>query len=400
MGLPFSRTRGAWWAAGAVLGLVLTWIVLTFVGTVVLGLFFYYVARPAYKRLRQRTHRNLAAAIALVALAVPIVLLMAYTFAVTVQELRRLGQNVDFGPFAEQIEPYIDVSTAVQDPAAFLQNPDVVNAGQLFATGILDYLPLVGSALVNLFLALAIAFYLLRDGSKLRNWVHTTFGDDHGVFETYWQEVDEDLGSVFFGNILNAIITAGIAVVVYYTLNLIAPASGIPYPALLGVLTGAASLIPVVGMKLVYLPVWVGLLARSVLMGEPLWFPILFIVAVGVLVDFIPDLLLRPYVSGKNLHVGLVMIACVVGPLLFGWYGLFLGPLLLVLMFHFGRHILPTLVSTSPAGVDTGDGTAQRPPQGPVAEPEQAGDEQTPPDDGHADTASDEGKETDHDGRD
>jgi len=377
MALPFSRTRGAWWAAGAVLGLVLAWVLLTFVGTVVLGLFFYYVARPAYKRLRRRTRRSFAAAIALLALAVPVVLLVSYTFAVAAQELRRLGQNVDFGPFADQIEPYIDVSAAVQDPAAFLQNPDVINAGQLFATGVLDYLPLVGSALVNMFLALAIAFYLLRDGPKLREWVNSTFGDDHGVFETYWRDVDEDLGSVFFGNILNAIITAGIAVVVYYTLNLVAPASGIPYPALLGVLTGAASLIPVVGMKLVYIPVWLGLLARSLVAGDPLWFPILFVVAVAVLVDFIPDLLLRPYVSGKNLHVGLVMIAYVVGPLLFGWYGLFLGPLLLVLVFHFGRHILPALVEHSQSGVEGGLEAPQRPPERPAAEPDRPEPAQT-----------------------
>lgn len=398
MALPFSRTRGAWWAAGAVLGLVLAWILLTFVGTVVLGLFFYYVARPAYQRLRRRTRRSLAAAIALIALAVPIVVLMGYTFAVAVQELRRLGQNVDFGPFTEQIEPYIDVSTAVQDPAAFLQNPDVVSAGQLFATGVLDYLPLVGSALVNLFLALAIAFYLLRDGQKLRTWVNATFGDEHGVFETYWQKVDEDLGSVFFGNILNAIITAGIGVVVYYALNLVAPADGIPYPALLGVLTGAASLIPVVGMKLVYLPVWVGLLARSVLSGDPLWFPILFVVAVAVLVDFIPDLLLRPYVSGKNLHVGLVMIAYVVGPLLFGWYGLFLGPLLLVLVFHFGRHILPALVEHSQTSTESPDAD-QRPPEEPAAEVDRADVDQAAADE-RDDTTPEGEREAEPDGSD
>jgi hypothetical protein len=63
-----------------------------------------------------------------------------------------------------------------------------------------------------------------------------------------------------------------------------------------------------------------------------------------VVVDTIPDLVLRPYVSGRSLHVGSVMIAYTFGPLLFGWYGIFLMPMLLVLVFHFARLVLPELV--------------------------------------------------------
>jgi hypothetical protein len=38
------------------------------------------------------------------------------------------------------------------------------------------------------------------------------------------------------------------------------------------------------------------------------------------------------------------MIAYTFGPLLFGWYGIFLMPMLLVLVFHFARIVLPELV--------------------------------------------------------
>jgi hypothetical protein len=63
-----------------------------------------------------------------------------------------------------------------------------------------------------------------------------------------------------------------------------------------------------------------------------------------VVVDTIPDLIIRPYVSGRSLHVGMVMLAYVLGPLFFGGYGLFLGPPLLVLVFHFFRTVLPELI--------------------------------------------------------
>ena len=63
-----------------------------------------------------------------------------------------------------------------------------------------------------------------------------------------------------------------------------------------------------------------------------------------MIVDVIPDIVLRPYVSGRNLHMGMVMFAYIFGPLLFGWYGLFLGPMLLVVMVHFARLVLPELL--------------------------------------------------------
>jgi predicted PurR-regulated permease PerM len=73
--------------------------------------------------------------------------------------------------------------------------------------------------------------------------------------------------------------------------------------------------------------------------------PIAFAALSFVVVDTIPDLILRPYVSGRNLHVGLVMFAYIFGPLLFGWYGIFLGPMLLVFVVHFTRLVLPELIS-------------------------------------------------------
>jgi len=54
---------------------------------------------------------------------------------------------------------------------------------------------------------------------------------------------------------------------------------------------------------------------------------------------------LRPYVSGQNVHVGALMLAYTLGPLLFGWYGLFLMPVLLVLVIQFARIVLPDLLA-------------------------------------------------------
>jgi len=156
---------------------------------------------------------------------------------------------------------------------------------------------------------------------------------------------------IFFGNILNAFMTGVIGAVAYNALNVFAPAgTAIPYPTLIGLLAGAASLVPIVGMKLVYFPVGGYMAAVAVFDGRPglLWLTAAFVVVSFVVVDTIPDLVLRPYVSGRNLHVGMVMFAYIFGPLVFGWYGIFLGPMILVLVVHFGRLVLPELVSGVP----------------------------------------------------
>lgn len=44
----------------------------------------------------------------------------------------------------------------------------------------------------------------------------------------------------------------------------------------------------------------------------------------------------------------MLMLSYIFGPFLFGWYGLFLTPILLVLVLQYSRIILPELVGSRP----------------------------------------------------
>ena len=115
---------------------------------------------------------------------------------------------------------------------------------------------------------------------------------------------------------------------------------------MLGILAGVASLIPIVGMKIIYVPTTLYLLLQGILSGGPnsLLLPIVFLIVSFLIVDCIPDLVIRPYISGKNLHTGVIMFSYIFGPLMFGWYGIFLGPMIAILIFHFGGTILPNIM--------------------------------------------------------
>lgn len=351
------RGRVAWGAFGLALAAALVFVLHSFVGTFVFALFIYYATRPIYRRLKRRIRpASLAAATALVVLVLPALGLATYAVLVVVGQINQIAGGVrpevaetlgvDLAALPEVRSPaaLLDV-----DPRAYLSLEQIVSlAGQV--GGAVDLLAEVGIFLVHVFVMVAVAFYLLRDDARIARWVKTRFGDEGGVFHAYLVAVDRDMDRIFFGNILNAVLTGTIGVIVYSALDAVAPAGlGVPVPALVGALAGVASLVPVVGMKLVYVPVALYLAAVSAVMGfSGAWFVLAFAGVSFVVVDTIPDLVLRPYVSGRNLHVGAVMVAYTLGPLLFGWYGIFLLPVLLVLVVHFARIVLPELVDGTP----------------------------------------------------
>jgi predicted PurR-regulated permease PerM len=357
MTLQLSRYRLGWWGLGLALGAALAYVVYAFIGTFVFGVFIYYATRPIYKRLVKRIRPpSLAAAVSLFALALPALALFAYALSIALEELL---QYVNEGTFDPSRWPIADEELLgrIADPATLLElDPEqfltVTGLRSLTASlgSAVDTVAFVGVGAIHLFVMLALAFYLLRDGKRLSKWAIREFGDDRGVLKAYGRAVDRDFKGIFFGNILNAVLTGSIGVLAYSVLNIYAPAGlAIPAAPLVGLLAGVASLIPIVGMKLVYVPVALYLAGLGVLTDPTtLWFVALFALVSFVIVDIIPDLVLRPYVSGRSLHVGSLMIAYTFGPLLFGWYGLFLTPMLLVLIVHFARLVLPELLDGEP----------------------------------------------------
>ena len=349
------RARIAWWLAAAALGVAVAYVVSAFLGTFVLGLFVYYATRPIYGQMQPRIGQpTLAAATALVGLALPALLLVGYTVLLAVRELRALEFDAVEG-FVDVLGPAVDASalfdteqllTALRtDPSGLLQRG--ADPVQAVLGSVLSVLGVVASGLLALTIVLVIAFYLLRDGPQLARWVRTELSGESSATVAYFRAVDRDLETVYFGNILTALVVAVVAAVVFNALDVVAPpGASIPAPTLLGLLTGLASLVPVVGMKLVYVPMGLLLAVDAVVNGDgSILFAGAFLLASFVIVDSGPEFLLRPYVSGRNLHTGLVLFAYVIGPILFGWYGLFLGPLLLVLLVHFVRIILPKLIA-------------------------------------------------------
>ncbi|ESS08161.1 MAG: putative permease [uncultured archaeon A07HN63] len=334
-----------WTLLGVTLLAAVGYVLTAFIGTVIVAVFVYYAARPINRRLVDRfDHRTTAAGVSITALVLPAIGLVGYALLIVSQQIRDVTdlstlRPEDFGLppelYNQLSQPSFLLSAEFQD----LFTGELTGSILSSLASIAQTATALGTVAINLFAMVVLAFYLLRDDHRLGRWIAEQFDAEDSIAGEFFHAVDRDLSSIFFGNILNAIVAGTIAVIAYSLLNVVAPAGGaIPAAALVGLLAGVASLIPVVGMKIVYVPVFLYMAVRGVLVGGgSLWFVLLFGVVSVVIIDLIPDLVLRPYVSGKNVHIGLLMLAYILGPLFFGWYGLFLMPALLVCFIQFAR---------------------------------------------------------------
>lgn len=344
-----------WQILGIISVALLAYMFLPFFDVIIYGIFIYYIARPVYQEFYRRfKHKNLDAFISLALVVLPIVLISIYTADIAYTELKNILTRLDFANIEYGSEIFIDFAGIAEylelsDITTSISQGDTWGVILTLLTRFLGLISLFFNIFFKLFLTFTIAFYLLKDGVKLREWLTDTFlGAKTEVTQKFFDELDSGLHTVFFGNILTAIITALIGAVTFTLLNLVAPPQLlIPYPILLAILCGLCIFIPLIGMKLVYIPLTVYLVVQAYLNGilfTDWWFLLLFIVVVGVLVDFIPDTILRPFISRKNLHSGAMLFAYIFGIAVFGFVGLFLGPIILITATQFLKIIQPELL--------------------------------------------------------
>jgi predicted PurR-regulated permease PerM len=329
---------------------VVGYVVLAFIGTVVFAIFLYYAVRPIFRFLdRFGLPRRLRAMLSLVIFGVPFLVLISYTVAIIAIEVQTfLEEQGVVSDLSARLSEALNVAeldlasleTLVTDSES-LPPVDTIVDSLVSATSV------AGSAFFQFVLIVAAVYYMLVDGPRLVEWFLDTY-DESGVLREYVRVVDPELSQTLFGNIANIFITGIMAILTFWAYNLLVPATvEVPFPALAGMLVGVASLIPAVGIKLVYVPLTAGIATNAWLADDPgLFVPVaVFFVVSAVLLDFIPDIFVRAQFSGERTHTGLLMLSYIAGPTFFGFYGLFLAPILLIGAINATTVLLPYALS-------------------------------------------------------
>lgn len=293
-----------------------------------------------YARVTERVggRENLAAGLMLVlitlVLAIPTALLVVMLVEQAMALFQRL-QTADFGQFfasiqlerrmasIQRVAPWLHLERVRLDDV--VKNvvgriPGIVaTQGSRVLGGFFGFF-------VNFLLMLLASFVFYTKGAamlrELRAISPLPDEYDDQIFLKFRGVVDATFRGQFLTALAQGLVTGiGLAV------------AGVPAPLLWGSVAAIFSLIPMVGAAAVWIPASIYLIFLASQDAVGWWRPI-FLIAWGLLVVSLVDNLVRPLVmrSGVNMHPIILFFAILGGIQAFGFTGIFIGPLVFVLI--------------------------------------------------------------------
>ena len=314
----------ALWATYCILEPFL-WPILT---AVVLAIAFH----PLFTYLRRFCGSNSRAALAtVVLLIVAVVVPLTAIATVLTQEIYGLVETVSkqsqqSGSFALLLESWMDRAVALASPVVQISAEDAKahladalhKARLIVLTGAGGLLGDVFSLAIQTLVVMVLVYFLLRDGRAILQRVTRFVLLDHQRTERLLQSVTGTIQAS-----MNGILTIAVSEAILMGIAL--AMLGVPGAVLWGAVTLFASLVPMVGTSLVWLPAAVYLFVTA---G---WVKAAAIVVFGIVVmggidNFVRPLLMKGKVELPSL---VLLFALVGGTKLFGMIGLFAGPVIL-----------------------------------------------------------------------
>ncbi len=300
-----------------VLGFIIIKPILISIAT---GLLLAYIFYPAYKYLfkffRERTTTALA-----VSVLVVLILLIPLWFLIPLV-MRQLFdtftflQTLDVASFIRQILPslstqfQIDITTAI---VGFIGR--IATSSLTVLSSLLLDLPTV---LLHFTVIVFVFFFGMRDGEKLKTYVTelSPLKKEKGTMLA--QQFKQITNSIIYGNFIIGIVQGvltGIGLLIF----------GVPNALLLTLFAILASVLPVLGAWLVWIPAALFLFSAGST-GMAIGFTVYSVVIVSTI-----DNVLRPYIVSRNTKSSsvIILLGMLGGLMVFGVIGFLIGPLVL-----------------------------------------------------------------------
>lgn len=308
---------------GILVGLLSSLIVLPFLTWILIAILLAYALAPINNRLSQRFGAGLSAGlsilIGLFLIVFPIVLILG----VAANQARQLFAGFELGDvylldevIAERFGVQVD-TTALYDASS--------GAVETGARGLAGNLVSIIGGLPGLFIGFTVLvfvlFYLLKDGDRAVAWFRTVLPLEPEVREELFKETNLLIHNSLVG-------TAAVAAAQAVLLGVAFLVLGFGNIIFWTVTTFVTAMIPLVGTAIVWLPASIYLF----IVDRPV--PAIVLLAFGALVISTVDNILRPIVMrrGTQLSPVITIIGIFGGIALFGFVGLFIGPIVLGMM--------------------------------------------------------------------
>lgn len=295
-----------------------------------------YMVRPIAQHVSKWVrYRSLAVFISMFVLVVPLLLIGLYVVNDIVSTfkssdlamiVRNSFTNFDaiidsvtrsvFGFFNVELE-------SLQQQTIDAISSEITKLSERFYNYVFSLAGSIPLILFKIILAAVFAFYFIRDGSNLKEHLVGIVPADHKErFDQLLRGTDIMFQAVVIGYLLKAIFTGIIAIVIFYLFDL-------PHPLLLGITTGILDFIPVIGPWIVELLLFIWFIYQG-----QYAFAFALLLATYFFVSFIPEMYIRPRLSGDaaGLHPLIILVGVIGGLFAFGAIGIIIGPMFLGLV--------------------------------------------------------------------
>lgn len=309
----------------------LVWILLPFYGTILWGMIIALLFAPLYRRLLPRLahKRTPAALLSLLLVLVIVILPLAVVAAALAREATTIYEQLQSGKlnptqyFRGVFDALPGWATAWLDRFGLVDfnalqrrlTEALARGSQIIAAQALGIGQLTFEFIVELFITLYLAFFLIRDGDALARTLRRAVPLAPAHRSELVSKFTVVIRATVKGNLLVAALQGLLGGVAFWFL-------GVHGALLWAVVMAFLSLLPAVGAALVWLPVALYfLLTGAVWQGAAL-------IAWGVLVIGLVDNLLRPILVGKDTRLPdyVVLTSTLGGMAVFGINGFVLGP--------------------------------------------------------------------------
>lgn len=305
------------------LGIILFRQITPFLGGLLGALTIYILVRRQmiYLSEKRKMKRSIAATLitaeAILCFLVPFALLV-WLAVINLQNIKLDPQTI--------IAPFEEAAAIIKAKTGY----NILGGDAL--SFVISALPRIGQALmggissfaVNMFVLIFVLYFMLIGGKKMEQYINDILPFNEANTQNVVHEINMIVRSNAIGIPLLAIIQGGVAMIGYWIFDA-------PNILLSGFLTGFASIVPMVGTTLVWVPIAI----YMALIGN--WFQAIGLAIFGALVISQLDNLIRFIIQKKmaDIHPLITIFGVVIGLSLFGFMGIIFGPLLLSLFFLF-----------------------------------------------------------------
>lgn len=303
----------------ALLAIVSIFLVKPYIAALVLGAIFAYWFYPLYKRLGKRLGSTASALMLTIGLSLVIIVFTQYAIYLIIREVAKMSSALNSIGAGDVVSAFLggELFSGVTLHTLFDQ---ILSSLLSKVSGIVYSAPEI---IIGFFSFILCFYYFLKDGERMTSWLKMNIPFPVERRKKFLEKSKEYINAFLRAQIIIGIAQAAVCAVGFYLF-------GLREYMLLGAMVAAImSILPIIGPYLLYVPIGVILvITGNTFNGVGI---LLYGLAVGSILDYI----IRPKLTAKyaEMHPLIALIGVLGGMALFGLAGVFIGPIVLAILF-------------------------------------------------------------------